>query len=350
MPVLNPESLIDNRANAIRVMHREAGIARAELDLSGGIDSAVMAGLLVLALGPDNVTLAHTSISSSPTQTARAQALADALGCRLAVGDFKPTFDRLLEECLLSLERAGYDGKEIADRIEADPTILGSIRSTLRAPLGRAYNRLTGGGIRHGTGNECEDRFLRFYQKGGDGEVDSNPIAMLSKGEVYQLAFALGKLLNAEAAFRTIIEAVPSPDLWGTGDGHSDEAELLSWTGAPFTYGRINPDTGEITSIGTIERVARFLDLPFIDIDPHGETVEEVLFAKRDPDWASLVTRGKESGCFEPETRRSDVETLLMAARKTERITRHKMNPNCPTLGERHELVNAGILTNDLNI
>ena len=43
---------------------------------------------------------------------------------------------------------------------------------------------MTGNGLRHGTGNECEDRWLRFYQKGGDGEVDSNPIAMLSKGGI----------------------------------------------------------------------------------------------------------------------------------------------------------------------
>ena len=70
-----------------------------------------------------------------------------------------------------------------------------------------------GGGIRHGTGNECEDRFLRFYQKGGDGEVDTNPIAMLSKGEVFQLARGLG-------VPQRVLQALPSPDLWGVGEQH----------------------------------------------------------------------------------------------------------------------------------
>lgn len=353
MPVLNTTALITDRVDAIRGYHDQARVSRAELDLSGGVDSAVMAGLLVKALGPENVTLAHTNINTNPEQTRRAEVLATALGCTVAVGDFSRIYADLVDEVTRSLVAAGYDSDEIGGRVEGDKTILGSIRSTLRAPLGRAYNRITGGGIRHGTGNECEDRFLRFYQKGGDGEVDTNPLAMLSKGEVYQLAFALGQDFGGVAvtAFRAIIKATPSPDLWGEGDGHSDEAELLAWTGAPFTYGRIDPDTGALTSIGTIERVARFLDTPISKLIIGDTRVESVLFHDAgEPDWVSLVTRGKVEGCFEPETRRSDVETLLMAARQTERITRHKFNPNCPTLGDRKSLVEKGILTNNLSL
>ena len=42
------------------------------------------------------------------------------------------------------------------------------------------------------------------------------------------------------------------------------------------------------------------------------------------------------------------IDDLLRAARRIERATRHKYNPNCPTLGERDDLVDAGILTNEL--
>ena len=38
---------------------------------------------------------------------------------------------------------------------------------------------------------------------------------------------------------------------------------------------------------------------------------------------------------------------LLRGARKAERATRHKLNPNCPQLGSRKELLDAGILTDD---
>jgi NH3-dependent NAD+ synthetase len=352
MPVVNPDALLDDRIAAIRAEHARTGITRAELDVSGGIDSAVMACLLVLALGPRNVTLLHSRMSSNSEQTKRALNLGIALDCLVANGDFGAIFEATVKELRRCLVEAGHDIAEIDARCAADPTILGSIRSTLRAPLGRGANRLTGGGLRYGTGNECEDRFLRFYQKGGDGEVDNNPLAMLSKGEVYQLAYCLTfRIPRAADVLLATINAVPSPDLWGTGDGHSDEAELLSWTGAPFTYGRINPATGEITSIGSIERVSRFLDMVVTnraDYDrPFDHTVGEQLFDDDlvDPNWNMIGQLALTTDWFSGFDRDAIV-VLLKAAKWVERITRHKFNPNCPSYGDRASLVEAGILTN----
>jgi len=351
-------ALLDNRVTAIRVAHLEAGIKRAELDLSGGIDSAVMACLLVMAIGPENVTLVHSRFSTSPDQTARAVALAEGLNCPLINIDLGVMWDVLLAGMKDSIERAyGPDvlDNEIQARCDADPTILGSIRSCLRAPIGRGFNRLTGGGLRHGTGNECEDRWLRFYQKGGDGEVDSNPLSMLTKGEVYQLAWVLAKRLpNASNAIIDTIKATPTPDLRPKdAAGYTDEDELLSWTGAPFTYSRINLETGEYSYVGTIERVSRFLDRhshaecapgtrEFTDL-----TVGDVLFDKSEVHWPTMVTVAKTSGLFN-DFSSSEVETLLMAAHKTEAVTRHKFNPSIPTYGSRKDLIFKGILTNDL--
>lgn len=347
MPVLNVEELIADRVQAIKEYHREAGIARAQLDVSGGVDSAVMAALLVQALGAQNCTFVHSIFSTNSEQTFRAQDLINALGAQLIVVNYDKLFSDLTTTALHALVDAKYDYREVAERCENDPTIEGSVRSTLRAPIGRMFNRFTGGGIRHGTGNECEDRFLRFYQKGGDGEVDTNPLAMLSKTEVYQLAFGLGDLFGEQAkdAFTSIIDAVPSPDLWGTGDGHSDEAELLQWTGAPFTYGRINSSTGEIKSIGTIERVARFLDVPF-----GRGVVEDYLFTNHEdglPD--AFLDAAIASNLFEGFDGEQILE-LLSAAVWVEKVTRHKFNPNCPTLGYRCDLVGQGILTDSLEV
>lgn len=366
MPVFNVEALINDRVDAIRAYHDQAGIDRAELDLSGGIDSAVMAALLVRALGAKNVTLAHIRINTAPQQTQRAEALASALGCPLAVGNFSDIYKQIVDELVHSLCGAGYDAQEMQARVAADPTIYGSIRSCLRAPLGRGYNRLTGGGIRHGTGNECEDRFLRFYQKGGDGEVDTNPLAMLSKTEVYQLAYGIAneeRIAHAQDvmycgtplydAFKAIIDAVPSPDLWGAGDGHSDEAELLSWTGAPFTYGRINSATGEVISIGTIERVSRFLDRFYKLPDGGGGCFgAKLLFNEPQyrKSWDFILSCARASNAFPDSIVDDDVLTLLKAAQHVERVTRHKENPNIPTLGNRLKLVRASILTNDLTL
>jgi NH3-dependent NAD+ synthetase len=372
MPVLDTNKLIENRVKAIRRAHKAAGIGKAELDLSGGIDSAVMACLLVEALGPENVILVHSGMSTNPEQTARAQGLAEGLGCPMINIDLSGIYQDFLHEALDRIRATYGDGiyNVTLDRAATDKTILGSIRSTLRAPVGRAFNRLLGGGLRHGTGNECEDRFLRFYQKGGDGEVDSNPIAMLTKGEVYQLAYGLMDLWpgynwvalvkgDVPKVLKATIEATPSPDLWGDGVAHSDEAELLSWTGAPFTYSRIDVETGEYNYVGTIERMSRYLDLPLVSLDPQGPTAGDHLFGEAEPDWDLLLgVEGDNekflfNGAFSPERKtgisfNQNILILLRATRKAERITRHKENPNIPSYGDRESLIGAGILTNDL--
>jgi len=353
MPVLDAEALIEDRLNRIRQYHHNVQIVQAELDVSGGVDSAVMLGLLVRALGADRVTAVYQGIHSSQESLERAREVAQTFGVKLIEINLTSIYENLIREMERSIGEAARSGcsqhwaapdlngdeayrkavDEVRSRCDADPTILGSIRSCIRAPIGRGFNRMTGGGIRHGTGNECEDRWLRFYQKGGDGEVDCNPIAMLSKGEVYQLGVALG-------VPKSILSATPTPDLWGTGEGHNDEDELKSWLGVDFTYSWVDPETGEYTYVGSIERVSRVLDIEH----PVWGNVEGMLFGKAELDLIVNIA----CNVFPKETDREDILAFLKAARKVERITRHKMNPNCPMLGSREDLLTQGILTNDL--
>lgn len=329
MPVLDPKALVEERVTAIRSFHKRAGTDRAELDLSGGVDSAVMLGLLARALGPDNIVTVYSSIHSSTASRDQARETARAFGVPLVELDLSKIFDELLADMRAALIAAGHDAEQLDARARQDPTILGSIRSCIRAPIGRGFNRLTGGGIRHGTGNECEDRWLRFYQKGGDGEVDTNPVAMLAKGEVYQLARAL-------EVPRSVIDAAPSPDLHGVGDAHNDEAELKSMSGVDWTYSRIDWDTGEYIRVGTIEILSRFLDHhPELIADDDLSTTELVALAKLAKPRFSLT--------------HDEVLVFLASARRLERMTRHKANPNCPALGTRADLLTAGILTDELS-
>ncbi len=344
MPVLDPKALIDNRVTAIRDMHERACLSRAELDLSGGVDSAVMLGLLAKALGPKNVATVHLAINSNPDALARARECAKAFEVRLIEFDGTAIYGAFLNEMVFAMEQAGYSKNEILKACEEDPTIQGSIRSTMRAPWGRAVNRLSGGGIRHGTGNEDEDRVLRFFQKGGDGEVDSNPISMLSKGEVFQLGLALGVPMS-------ILEARPSPDLWGVGDSHNDEEEIATYLGLTRCglpmYSYVDFTTGQYKTVGLIERLHRFCDeAPLVIGDTrNGDTLfnDDGFYGER-PLKAAL-----QSPSFKgiPE---SVISTLLYNARKIERATRHKMNPNIPALGDRKSLIDAGILTNTLPV
>lgn len=334
MPVLNAEALIRHRVDALRRYHEQCGVVRAEVDVSGGIDSAVVFALLVRALGADSVTACFLGINSSDTARDRAVELAASLAARIVVDDITAEYQRRIASMLERLAAAGYSRAEIQQRIDADPTILGSIRSTMRAPIGRGYNRLTGGGIRHGTGNEDEDRFLRFFQKGGDGEVDTAPISFLSKGEVFQL----GRALELPPS---ILGAEPSPDLWGVGEkNHTDELEYRRAFGVAWDYSRIDMASGAYRKVGTIERMNRYLD-----------AVDEALFKPELTVEHCLYGKGVLAASSAPQFSGMDaalIEQYLRSAKKSEQMTRHKANPNLPALGARRELVAGGVLTNEL--
>ncbi|MFT5284625.1 MAG: NH3-dependent NAD+ synthetase [Planctomycetota bacterium] len=331
MPVLDAQLLIDNRVHAIRAMHDRIGNLRAQLDVSGGIDSGVMLGLLARAVGPENVTAVYSSIHSGDEFRDRARLCAAAFDVALIELDLTQIFESLTEMMQASLSASGVDLDPVRARIKNDRSVLGSLRSCLRAPIGRGYNRLTGGGIRHGTGNECEDRFLRFYQKGGDGEVDTNPLAMLGKGEVFQLARALG-------VPHDLIDAIPSPDLHGIGSDHNDEDELHELTGVHWTYSRIDRSSGNYNRVGSIERMSRFLD-------DRGSTSLLDANTLNDHDFDQLA---KAAAAYFPSYSHTQIDGLLRSCRQLEAASRHKANPNIPSFGDRAELVDAGILTDSL--
>lgn len=317
MPVLNVQGMIANRVEGIRRFHEETKQKRAELDVSGGIDSAVVLGLLAQAVGPENITAVYSGINSSQTSLENARAVAKAFNVKLIELDLTSAYEGMVSTIWKAMIKAGHDIAEVDARMKSDPTILGSFRSCLRAPVGRFSNRAMGGGIRHGTGNEDEDRWLRFYQKGGDGEVDTNPIAMLSKGEVYQIAVGLG-------VPRQIVEATPTPDLWGCGAEHNDEDELSRLSGVSWTYSRVDPNTGKYTRIGTIEAMSRFMDnfddtyhsvLDFVELGMY----EDVrLWNELKGDWEGPA---KDFGLT--------LDHILSASRWS-KMTAHKANPNIP--------------------
>lgn len=342
MPVVKPVHLISNRVQAIKNFHNSVGVSRAQLDVSGGIDSAVMLMLLARAVGPKNITAVYSGINSSEESLKRAHEVAKAAGVDLIEIDLTSAFNGLINKMKDSLIDAGYMLNDITRDIENDPSILGSIRSCLRAPIGRGFNRLAGGGIRHGTGNECEDRWLRFYQKGGDGEVDTNPIAMLSKGEVYQLALAL-------EVPKSIRAAEPTHDLHDGDDTSHDEVELKKFTGIDWTYSKVDPNIGDYTRTGTIEMLSRFLDQEEFGFGPYYELRRGMFETNSEMhltvDWPVLAQKAA------PYFRGFKCESIipfLKSAQAIEEMTRHKMNPNCPTLGYREDLLDANIVTDEL--
>lgn len=277
----------------------EAGTDKAEIDVSGGVDSAVIAALACKAFGPDNVIGVYSSIHSSQESRDLAHKVARKFGFKLVDLNLSDEFNSIVCKIHREFDRLGINN---TDR-DFHPTVEGGFRSCLRAPVGRFVNRLFGGGIRQGTGNRDEDDLLRFYQKGGDGEVDCNWIGSLFKSEVWELA----KYLEVP---EEIVDAKPTPDLWGR-KAHNDEDELKDITGVELTYTR----PGE--KLGTIEWVIR-------ENDKHGII-----------NGYNCERKADIKDCYTEEQWK-----VIDAVRKMEKATRHKAE--MPPKIERKYLIDVG--------
>ena len=300
--IKNPQGLVDAIVSAMKKQAEEAHTTKAEVDISGGIDSAVVVALACKAFGPENVIGVYSSINSSEESRKRAALVSETFGFKMLSLDLSNVFNQIVLQVkseLMCLELP-------SSFIENDPTVLGSLRSCLRAPIGRFVNRAFGGGIRQGTGNRDEDELVRFYQKGGDGEVDCNWIDGLFKSEVWELAEYLG-------VPQEIIDAKPTPDLWGKGEEHNDEDELKAITGVNLTYTRPGKE------MGTIE------------------------WASRENEKNGCIT-GMNAGLEELSVLGYTEEeaNIIKALRKMEKATRHKALP--PPQLDRSLLVHMGVV------
>ncbi|MFC1708077.1 NAD(+) synthase [Planctomycetota bacterium] len=303
MAVKDLDSLVELIVERMGSQAEEAGTSRAEVDISGGIDSATVAALSVRAFGEDKVIGVYTSVNSTDSSRRLARLVAEAFRFPLVELELSAIYEQVVSSVAAEFERLDLPFPDPGDL--AHRTVFGGLRSCLRAPVGRFVNRAFGGGIRQGTGNRDEDELLRFYQKGGDGEVDCNWIAGLFKSEVWELASHLG-------VPEEVIRAEPTPDLWGTGSAHTDEDELEELTGVPLTYTRPGGPTG------TIEWVSR-------------ENARNGCITG-----TAAQTPPADLGYGAQQAR------VIMAVRRMERITRHKAEP--PPHLSRSALIAAGVV------
>lgn len=184
----------------------KAGMKRAVIGLSGGIDSALSAYLSAEALGADNVLAVRMPYrTSAATSSGDAGLVIEALGL--------PTMDVPITEMADPLINRFPDMSNLRK---------GNIMARLRMVI--LYDQsVPWGGLVMGTSNKTE--FLLGYSTiYGDSGVALQPIADLYKAQVRQLAAAMG-------IPKPIIDKAPSADLW---EGQTDEGEL------GFTYNDVD--------------------------------------------------------------------------------------------------------------
>jgi NAD+ synthase len=175
--------------------------------VSGGIDSAVTSSLCALTGRP--TLLLEMPIHQAKSQVDRAQEHIKTLRSKHSnVSDLVVNLTPVYDAMVLAL-----DAPAITPVVEM-------ARANTRARLRMStlyYHAAVNSSLVAGTGNKVEDFGIGFFTKWGDGATDLNPIADLTKSEVYAIAQEMGVV-------ESIMKAAPTDGLFG--DNRTDEDQI----------------------------------------------------------------------------------------------------------------------------
>lgn len=191
-------SLPNEIANWMHERVKAAGATGIAVGLSGGVDSACVAGLAAKAVGPAAVLGVLMPCHSEPIDMEYAHQVAGTFGLETMTVGLTPVYD-----CLI-------DALPTTDRRMAQANLKPRLRMTTMYFVANARNCLVAG-----TGNKSE-WMVGYFTKHGDSGVDMLPLGDLYKREVYDLARELG-------VPQTVLDRPPTAGLW---PGQTDEKEM----------------------------------------------------------------------------------------------------------------------------
>lgn len=190
-------ALADDIAFWIRDQVDSAGLNGVIVGLSGGIDSATVAGLAARGLGRERVLGAIMPAHSQALDVEHAHLVADTFKIDSITIDLSDAFDGLVATL--------PTGNQLA---------MANLKPRLRM-LTLYHLANTRGLMVVGTGNRSE-LMVGYFTKYGDGGVDLLPLGSLYKRDVRAVAREIG-------VPQAIIDRPPSAGLW---EGQTDEGEM----------------------------------------------------------------------------------------------------------------------------
>lgn len=197
----NAKEYIKKISNWIKEKVQEARAEGVVLGMSGGIDCSVVARLCKEANIKIHLVLMPYGDSMDKTESYKdAMELINKFDFNYHVFNIKPTVDALKIKETSNSQNA----------VLAEANLKPRIRMTYLYQYAQLNNLLV-----IGTGNLSE-RTIGYFTKWGDGASDLNPMANITKKEVYILAKALEIPEN-------IINKKPSAELW---KGQNDEDDI----------------------------------------------------------------------------------------------------------------------------
>ena len=209
MKKFNVEKEVNNLTKFIKEYFEKNNLKGAVLGISGGKDSAVVAALLVRALGSENVLGVTLPCHSKSTDKSDAVLVAEKYGFELLNIDLTNVYDAFKGE----INKLGNFTE--SELLNSDINVKPRLRMASVYYLAALYSALKGGTyIVAGTGNKCES-YVGYFTKGGDSMYDIGIINDYTVDEVIKI----GEYLEVPDQ---VVHKAPSDGL----SGQTDEDKL----------------------------------------------------------------------------------------------------------------------------
>lgn len=181
MKEFNAEKVTKEIIEFIREYYHKHNLKGAILGISGGKDSGVVAGLMVEALGKENVIGVTMPCHSNITDKNDAKLVSDYYGFKLINFDLTNIFDEFKNELV---KLGNFNDENTKD---SDINLKPRLRMSTLYYLAALYSKLNGGTyLVVGTSNKCE-LYVGYFTKGGDSVHDIAPIADFTVDEVIKI-------------------------------------------------------------------------------------------------------------------------------------------------------------------
>ena len=181
--MFDPKLEVERICEFIRKYFKDNGLTGVVLGISGGKDSAVVAGLFCKALGAENVYGLSLPCHSKESDYEDAKVVSEHFGFKLDKVDLTSTYDAFVGEA------SGFVDVNNSDN--ANQNLKPKLRMSAAYYFASAKSV---GGKRYvvaGTSNKCE-LYVGYFTKGGDTTYDIGTITNFKVSEVIKIGKALG--------------------------------------------------------------------------------------------------------------------------------------------------------------